>query len=67
MIRVFNRRGYEGPWCLTRSGEIFSGDGARVLRLGPLRDVATASSDGRHLLVVKEDTGQTENVDLLRV
>ena len=67
VIRVFTHRGHEGPWCLTRSGELFSGDGARVLRLGPLRDVATVSPDGRHLLVVKADTGQAENVDLLRV
>src|SRR4030095_6418025 len=67
VIRVFNRRGYEGPWCLTRSGELFSGDGARVLRLGPRRDVATVSPDGRHLLVVKADAGQEEKVDLLRV
>ncbi|HEV7406103.1 MAG TPA: hypothetical protein VGO11_24365 [Chthoniobacteraceae bacterium] len=67
VIRVFNRRGHEGPWSLTGSGDLYASDGACVLRLGPLREVATVFADGDRLLVVRVETGKTELVDLTQM
>jgi hypothetical protein len=64
VLGVFDRVGCEGPWCLTRGGDVFSHEGRRVLQLGPLRGIASISKYGLRLLVASQDGG-TMFVDLL--
>lgn len=66
VLRVFFRRGHEGPWFVTRNGDIYSGNGTRVLQLEPIRQVVAVADDGARLLVITDESGKTEMVDLLR-
>ena len=66
VLRVFFRRGHEGPWFVTRNGDIYSGNGTCVLQLGPVRQVVAVTDDGARLLVIADGSGKTEMVDLLR-
>lgn len=64
ILRVFNREGFEGPWCITRDGDIYSHEGQIALRLGPLQNVARVSENGHRLLVAEAVGRVTRLVDL---
>lgn len=65
VLRVFSRQGFEGPWCLTRDGDIYSHEGQVVLRMGPLQNVVRVSENGHRLLVAEADARVTRLIDLM--
>jgi hypothetical protein len=64
VLRIFHRQGFEGPWCITRDGDIYSHEGRIVLQLGPLQPVVRISENGHRLLVAGTVVKETRLVDL---
>ena len=64
IVRVFSRRGCEGPWCVTHKGDVLSHDGICVLRLGPIRGVVRVSPNGDRLLAAVENSDRSVLADL---
>jgi hypothetical protein len=63
-LQFFNREGYEGPWVLTRNGEILSHRGEVIMNLGGFVLVRCLSNDGHRLLVNRPHDPKTILVDL---
>jgi hypothetical protein len=64
VLRVFNNADSEGPWVLTRSGDLHNGSGQRVLCLGEPKPVVRISEDGRRLMVTSAADNKTRVVDV---
>jgi hypothetical protein len=53
ILRVFQNHDVAGPCVLMKNGDVFLANGARVLKLGPLKPVVRISEDGRRLLIAR--------------
>ncbi|MDB6113052.1 MAG: hypothetical protein JWR69_4802, partial [Pedosphaera sp.] len=51
VLALFDREGFEGPWALTKKGEVFSNTGERQINLGRLIHHYEISPEGDRLLV----------------
>jgi hypothetical protein len=51
ILALFDREGFEGPWTLTKTGEVFSPEGERVINLGRAITRHEISPDGNFVMV----------------
>jgi hypothetical protein len=64
VLRVFNNDDSEGPWVLTRAGDLHNASGQRVMRLGEPKPVVRIAEDGRRLMVTSAADNKTRVVDV---
>ncbi|EEF58752.1 hypothetical protein [Pedosphaera parvula] len=64
ILALFDRDGYEGPWVLTKQGEVYAPTGARLVNLGHVVAHVQISEDGHRLVVTSVESGKFDLVDL---